>query len=135
MKIVDYHESNKNIRYHIACKANGPSYMVEKKLPDAISISTHHFKYRNAICYSIPVREQFKSAQAILYDLDALKWAIHHIKKNHLPHRIVYALACRVGPFFGKYVKEIHKLGGKVFVNADGDTKIVSRKNVELMVV
>ena len=29
-------------------------------------------------------------------------------------------LACRIGPFFGKYVKRIHALGGKVFVNPDG---------------
>lgn len=29
-------------------------------------------------------------------------------------------LACRIGPFFGKYVKKIHALGGKVLVNPDG---------------
>jgi rhamnosyltransferase len=23
MKLIDYHSSNQNIRYHIACKANG----------------------------------------------------------------------------------------------------------------
>ena len=120
MKLIDYHSSNHNIRYHIACKANGSGYMDEKKLPGAKTLSPHHFKYGNAICYKVPVKEQFKSAQAIFYDIDSLKWAINHIKKHHIEHPIVYVLACRIGPFFGKYVKEIHKLGGKVFVNPDG---------------
>lgn len=120
MKLVDNHASNQNIRYHIACKANGSGYMDEKKLPGASIISPHHFKYGNAVCYQIPVKEYLKSAQAIAYDIDAMKWAIRDIKKNHIEHPIVYVLACRIGPFFGKYVKEIHKLGGKVFVNPDG---------------
>lgn len=120
MKLIDYHSSNQNIRYHIACKANGSGYMDEKKLPGAKTLSPHHFKYGNAICYKVPVKEQFKSAQAVFYDIDSLKWAINHIKKRHIEHPIVYVLACRIGPFFGKYVKEIHKLGGKVYVNPDG---------------
>jgi rhamnosyltransferase len=120
MKLIDYHSSNQNIRYHIACKANGTGCMDEKKLPGAKTVSPHHFKYRNAICYKVPVKEQFKSAQAIFYDIDSLKWAINHIKKHHIEHPIVYVLACRIGPFFEKYVKEIHQLGGKVFVNPDG---------------
>lgn len=120
MKLIDYHASNKKIRYHIACKGNGAGYMDEDKLPGAQTISSHHFKYGNAICYKVPVKEEFKSAQAILYDIDALKWAIHYIKEHHIQHPIVYVLACRIGPFFRKYVKEIHKLGGKVLVNPDG---------------
>lgn len=120
MKLIDYHASNKDIHYHIACKGNGAGSMDEKKLPGAQTISPHHFKYGNAICYKVPVKEQFKSAQAILYDIDALKWAIHYIKEHSIKHPIVYILACRIGPFFKRYVKEIHKLGGKVLVNPDG---------------
>ncbi len=120
MKLIDFHASNQDIRYHIACKANGSGYMDEKNLPGAITVSPHHFKYGNAICYKVPVKEQFKSAQAIFYDIDSLKWAINQIKKYHIEHPIVYILACRIGPFFEKYVKEIHQLGGKVFVNPDG---------------
>lgn len=120
MKLIDYHSSNQNIRYHIVCKANGSGYMDENKLPGAQTLSSHQFKYGNAICYKVPVKEQFKSAQAIFYDIDSLKLIINYIKKHHIEHPIVYVLACRIGPFFGKYVKEIHKLGGKVFVNPDG---------------
>lgn len=120
MKLIDYHASNQNIRYHIACKANGSGYMDEKKLPGAITLSPHHFKYGNAICYKVPVKEQYKSAQAICYDIDALKWAINYIREHRIEHPIVYVLACRIGPFFRKYVHQIHELGGRVFVNPDG---------------
>lgn len=29
-------------------------------------------------------------------------------------------LACRIGPFVGKFVKQLHQLGGQLFVNPDG---------------
>ncbi|WP_270302335.1 DUF1972 domain-containing protein [Baileyella intestinalis] len=134
-KLIDYHSSNPNIRYHIACKANGTGCMDEKKLPGAKTVSPHHFKYGNAICYKVPVKEQFKSAQAIFYDIDSLKWAINHIKKHHIEHPIVYVLTCRIGPFFEKYVKEIHQLGGKVFVNPDWECEIIwtTREKPDLM--
>lgn len=120
MKLIDYHASNKNICYHVACKANGSGYMDESKLPGAIPLSPNHFQYKNAVCYRIPVNEKLGSAQAISYDIDSLKWAIRHIEAHHIEHPIVYVLACRIGPFFGKYVRKIHKLGGKIFVNPDG---------------
>ena len=56
MKLINYHASNKNIRYHIACKGNGAGYMDEKNLPGAVTVSPSHFKYYNAICYTILVR-------------------------------------------------------------------------------
>ena len=29
-------------------------------------------------------------------------------------------MACRIGPFAGHFYKEIHKLGGTVYLNPDG---------------
>ena len=43
-----------------------------------------------------------------------------YIKKNHIPHPIVYIMACRIGPFAGHFYQEIHKLGGTVYLNPDG---------------
>ena len=31
-KLTEYHQNNKNIKYHIACKANGNGFMDETKL-------------------------------------------------------------------------------------------------------
>ena len=33
---------------------------------------------------------------------------------------IVYIMACRIGPFMNHFVKKIHALGGKVYLNPDG---------------
>ena len=37
-----------------------------------------------------------------------------------IPHPIVYIMACRIGPFARHFYKEIHKLGGTVYLNPDG---------------
>ncbi len=39
---------------------------------------------------------------------------------SYIPHPIVYIMACRIGPFAGHFYREIHKLGGTVFLNPDG---------------
>ena len=119
-KLTEYHQDEKNIKYHIACKANGIGAMDEKKLDDAETLGGHYFSYHNAICYKINVPEKLGSAQAIFYDCKSFEWVLHDIKKNHIEHPIVYILACRIGPFVGRYVKELHRLGGKCYVNPDG---------------
>ena len=119
-KLIQNDKNNKNIKYHIACKYNGQGYMDEKKLPGARIIDNFHFGYYNAECFKIKVLEKLGSAQAIYYDLMALRECIRQIRKQSIQHPIVYILACRIGPFMNKYVKQIHELGGKVFINPDG---------------
>lgn len=119
-KLVEYHQNNSNIKYHIACKANGKGYMDEKKLPGAITVDDKHFTYYNADCFKVEVPEQLGSAQAIYYDLAAFKECIRQCKQENIKNPIIYILACRIGPFMGKYVRQVHKMGGKVFVNPDG---------------
>ena len=77
------------------------------------------FEHNGAHCFKV-LRRPVGAARAIFYDIDALKWCAAYIEDNRVEHPIVYVLACRIGPFFGKYVKKIHALGGKVFVNPDG---------------
>ena len=60
------------------------------------------------------------AAQAIYYDVAALNACCKYIKNNQIKHPIVYIMACRIGPFAGHFYKEIHKLGGTVFLNPDG---------------
>ncbi len=59
-------------------------------------------------------------AQAIYYDVAALNYCVKYIKMHRINNSIVYILACRIGPFAKHFQSEIHKLGGKVFVNPDG---------------
>lgn len=102
-KLTEYHQENSNLKYHVACK-------------DVVS---GEFEYHNARCFKIKVPE-IGSAQAIFYDIMALKNCCAYIKKNHIKNPIVYILACRIGPFMGYFQNAIHRLGGKVFLNPDG---------------
>ena len=123
-KLTDYHHNKENIKYHVACKANGDGYMDESKFDGVTKINDHEFELHNAHCFKIDV-PQIGSAQAIYYDVAALKACCEHIRKNHIPHPIVYIMACRIGPFAGHFYKEIHKLGGTVYLNPDGECEII----------
>ena len=101
-KLTEYH-MGKKIKYHIAWKGK-----VAKE-----------FEHNGAHCFQIKV-PNIGSIQAIYYDVAALSFCLVHIKKNHIKNPIVYILACRIGPFAAHFQKEIHKLGGKVYVNPDG---------------
>lgn len=118
-KLTEYHQNKENIKYHVACKANGDGCMDESKFDGVTKINEHEFELHNAHCFKIDV-PQIGPAQAIYYDVAALKACCEHIKKNHIPHPIVYIMACRIGPFAGHFYREIHKLGGTVYLNPDG---------------
>ena len=102
-KLTEYHQDHQELTYHVACKSDRNS----------------EFIYHNARCFNIKV-PNIGPAQAIWYDVVALKQCYKHIKANKIPNPIVYILACRIGPFMKKYVRKLHKLGGQVFVNPDG---------------
>lgn len=118
-KLTEYHQNDSQIKYHVACKLNGNGYMDESKLKNVKIIDQTHFLYHNADCFKIRV-PKIGSAQAIFYDIDALKTSIKYCKINKIKQPIFYILACRIGPFIGKYVKQIHKINGKLYVNPDG---------------
>lgn len=118
-KLTEYHQNNNNIKYHVACKANGDGSMDETKLDKVNLINDHEFVFHNAHCFKIEV-PQIGQAQAIYYDVAALKACCSHIKKNKISHPIVYIMACRIGPFARFFFNEIHKLGGVVYLNPDG---------------
>ena len=118
-KLTEYHQNNNNIKYHVACKANGDGSMDETKLDKVNLINDHEFVFHNAHCFKIEV-PQIGPAQAIYYDVAALKACCSHIKKNKISHPIVYIMACRIGPFARFFFNEIHKLGGVVYLNPDG---------------
>ena len=58
-------------------------------------------------------------------DVAALKACCKYIKEHRIKHPIVYIMACRIGPFAGHFYKEIHKLGGTVYLNPDGAAVII----------
>lgn len=102
-KLTEYHQEKTELKYHVACKGE----------------SREEFEYHNARCFKIKV-PNIGSAQAIYYDVTALKNCCEFIENHHIEHPIIYILACRIGPFMGRFQRKIHKLGGKIFLNPDG---------------
>jgi len=115
-KLTEYHQNNKNIKYHVAVKANGQG----ARVPEAAVVREGGYDYHNADCFSIRIPEKLGPAQAIYYDCAALKKSIEIIKVQGIENPIVYIMTCRIGPFFSHYVNQIHALGGRVFLNPDG---------------
>lgn len=124
-KLTEYHQNNENIKYHVACKANGDGCMDEgtlagvtdKVMKDGKCVE---FTYHNAHCFKIDIPTKLGPAQAIYYDVAALKKCCEIIRELQIKNPIVYIMACRIGPFMKHYYQEIHKLGGKVYLNPDG---------------
>ncbi|WP_203623688.1 beta 1-4 rhamnosyltransferase Cps2T [Lacticaseibacillus sp. 866-1] len=99
---------NRDISYHVAAKRSNSNRGSEKR-----------FVYNNADVYNINV-PNIGPAQAIYYDIAALKFAIQDAKQRQTKNPIFLVLACRIGPFIKRYVKQIHSLGGAFYVNPDG---------------
>ena len=102
-KLTQYHANCPDLQYHVACKGE----------------TNEEFTYHNARCFRIKV-PNIGPAQAIYYDVKALLECCSYIRKNKIQNPIVYILACRIGPFMAHFVRKIHRLGGRVFVNPDG---------------
>lgn len=115
-KLTEYHQNCKDIKYHVAVKANGQG----ASTPNNAIPTIGGYIYHNADCFKIHVPEKLGSAQAIYYDCAALGKSIEIIKKDKIDSPIIYIMTCRIGPFFGYYAKKIHELNGKIYLNPDG---------------
>lgn len=93
---------DKDIRYHVACMGDGQEY-----------------DYNGARCFEVKV-PKVGAAKAVFYDLRAIREVEKYAKDQDIRDGVLYVLACRIGPFFKKHVKRLHKLGFKVYVNPDG---------------
>lgn len=102
-KLTEYHQHKESLKYHVACKDK----------------EAFEQDYHNARCFHLKV-PNIGPAQAIWYDIAALKHCCDYIKANKIENPIVYILACRIGPFMGYFTRKIHALGGVVYVNPDG---------------
>ena len=102
-KLTEYHQDNPDIKYHVACKADEDG----------------EFEYHNARCFKVKV-PNIGPAQAIYYDVAALQRVVRYIQEQKIEHPIVYVLACRIGPFCAHFERQIHRLGGVLYVNPDG---------------
>ena len=57
-KLTEYHQNKENIKYHVACKANGDGCMDESKVDGVTKINEHEFELHNfstrdKVCFTI----------------------------------------------------------------------------------
>lgn len=102
-KLTEYHQDQEGLKYHVACK----------------DTQTWEEEYHKARCFHIKV-PNIGPAQAVYYDVAALSACCKYIKTQGIKKPIVYILACRIGPFMTYFTKQIHAVGGVVYVNPDG---------------
>jgi len=95
---------NEKIKYHVACLSED---------------NTDTFLHNGAECFNIK-KMNIGPANAIMYDVHALKYSINEIEKKGYKDAIIYILACRIGPFIRKYKRKAKKLGITIMVNPDG---------------
>ena len=94
------------IRYHVACAVD--------EMPE-----DPEYEHNGAHCFCVKWRP-LGAARAVFYDLEALGWAISHAERNGFEHPVFYVLACRIGPFVGRFARKIREIGGSLLVNPDG---------------
>lgn len=58
-KLTEYHQNKENIKYHVACKANGDGCMDESKFDGVTKINEHEFELHN-----VPSRNNSRVARA-----------------------------------------------------------------------
>lgn len=102
-------QQSDEIKYHVASRRDNSEH----------SEAHDVFEYNNAEVFSVDV-PNIGPAQAILYDIKSLQWAIRNAKEIGAESPIFYILAARIGPFIGYFAKQIHALGGSYFINPDG---------------
>ena len=102
-KLTEYHQNEEYLKYHIACKSK----------------KSEEFEYHKARCFQVKV-PNIGPAQAIYYDVAALKSCCTYIEENKIEKPVIYILACRIGPFAAYFQKKVHSFGGKIYVNPDG---------------
>ena len=103
-------QKNHDIKYFVACMRENSAKS---------NITDDMFEHNGATCFNIDV-PNIGPARAIAYDIAALNKSIEIAKENGDVNPIFYVLACRIGPFINQFKKQIHSLGGQLFVNPDG---------------
>lgn len=118
-KLTQYHAEQPQLKYHVACKANGNGAMDISELPGVVLNEQQEFEFHHARCFLVKV-PPIGSAEAIYYDVAALERCCQYIEAHQIAHPIVYIMACRIGPFIRHFYRRIHRLGGKIYLNPDG---------------
>lgn len=93
------------LTYHVACLSNDQHQT--------------HFTYEGVDCFTINP-PKLGPARVIAYDMMALTYALKMVDAQQLSAPIFYILGNTIGAFIKPFAKQIHAVGGQLFVNPDG---------------
>ncbi len=120
-RLIEQHQNDPSVKYHVACKANGDGIMDETKLSHVpldsfdspITIIKRNkdgkvaeFEYRKAYVFKI-LCPNIGSGVALYYDRAAVLYSIKYCIENDIQHPIFYILTCRIGLFIDNLYKKI----------------------------
>lgn len=103
-QLVSYQVSP-DIQYHVACLSNDQAFQ--------------HFDYKGVDCFTIKA-PKLGPARVIAYDMMAINYALKLIKKQGIEQPIFYVLGNTIGAFVAPFLRKIHKIGGRFYINPDG---------------
>lgn len=84
------HQSNQNIKYHVACQSENSD----------IEVVDGHFDYLGADCFVINV-PSIGPARVIAYDVLAINAALKQIKEEQIIEPVFYILGNTIGGIIG----------------------------------
>ncbi|MVX58778.1 DUF1972 domain-containing protein [Streptococcus danieliae] len=93
------------IVYHVACLSDEGSYQ--------------HFDFQGTDCFTI-CPPQLGPARVIAYDTMALHYALKLAEASGSDKPVFYILGNTMGPLIRFFIKQIHRLGGRLLINPDG---------------
>ena len=99
------HQVSPDIQYHVACLSTDQAYQ--------------HFDYKGVDCFTIKA-PKLGPARVIAYDMMAINYALKVIKKQGIEQPIFYVLGNTIGAFVAPFARNIHKIGGRFYINPDG---------------
>ena len=101
-KLTEYHQNKENIKYHVACKANGDGCMDENKFEGVTKINDHELNSTMPIA----LRSIFhrSALQQFIMMLQRRKHVVNISGKTIFLIRLFYIMACRIGPFAGHFL-------------------------------
>lgn len=99
------HQVSDDLQYHVACLSDDSHHQ--------------HSNYKQVDCFTINP-PKLGPARVIAYDMMAISYALKWIKKEGIQKPIFYVLGNTIGAFIAPFARQIHKIGGQLFINPDG---------------
>lgn len=101
---------SEKLHYYVSCQKYADEYA---------ALKGECYEHNGATCFPIkvPKIDAFKS---VYCDAVSLRWAIRHIRRNHVEAPVIFICTCRIGPYLKLKKRLLRRLHVTLIVNPDG---------------